>query len=317
MKRIVVISICLLAAFSLLGQANAPWNTNNYKQLLLTPNSAYKKEHIKNRKPVPLPPIREADAAWSKLIWRVIDVREKINHSFYFPSTPQDDRYSLIDLLLKGIEEEGLTAYDPNDDEFKIPISIEDIKAKFGAGGSEVIQVRNQLTGELEDQEVQSGGDFSTSEVLQYMLKEQWYFDKNTSRLQVRVIGICPIRVYTRDDGEYLYEDNEEEDSGSTYDYQDEVPMQPKFRSQLFWVYFPEARPLLATHEVFNPKNDAARMSYDDLFIRRRFGSYIAQVANVFENRAISEYQSGIEEILESERIKEEILKLENDLWEY
>jgi gliding motility associated protien GldN len=278
-------SLLLLIGLALFCSANVMSQTN--------PTSVYSKNHIKNRKPIPYSNIRESDVMWSKLVWRIVDLREKMNLPMYYPTTPQDDRYSLIDLLMYGIENEGLTAYSTNDDEFKEPMTLDEIHTKFDAQADTMMQ-RNRLTGELEP--VIIAGEMHTDDVKRYMVKEQWFFDKQTSTMQVRIIGICPIREYVKD--------------GDTA--MDGVQMK-----QLFWVYFPEARPLLATHEVFNPFNDAARYSFDDLFMKRRFSSFITQISNVHNNRGISEYTVGINSMLEAERIKNDIFEYEHDLWEY
>jgi gliding motility associated protien GldN len=278
-------SLLLLIGLALFCSANVMSQTN--------PTSVYSKNHIKNRKPIPYSNIRESDVMWSKLVWRIVDLREKMNLPMYYPTTPQDDRYSLIDLLMYGIENEGLTAYSTNDDEFKEPMTLDEIHTKFDAQADTMMQ-RNRLTGELEP--VIIAGEMHTDDVKRYMVKEQWFFDKQTSTMQVRIIGICPIREYVKD--------------GDTA--MDGVQMK-----QLFWVYFPEARPLLATHEVFNPFNDAARYSFDDLFMKRRFSSFITQISNVHNNRGISEYTVGINSMLEAEKIKNDIFEYEHDLWEY
>jgi len=82
-------------------------------------------------------------------------------------------------------------------------------------------------------------------------------------------------------------------------------------------VYFPSIRPLLANHEVFNATNDAERRTFDDIFFKRMFSSYIFQETNVYDNRLINQYALGLDAILESEKIKEDIFRLEHDLWEY
>jgi len=281
MKR----SLLLIIGLALFCSANVSAQTNA--------TSVYTKNHIKNRKPIPFSNIRESDVMWSKLVWRIVDLREKMNLPMYYPTTPQDDRYSLIDLLMYGIENEGLTAYDTNDDEFKMPMTLEQIQTKFDAQADTIMQ-RNRLTGELEPKIL--AGEMHTDDVKRYMVKEQWFFDKQTSTMQVRIIGICPIREYIKD--------------GDT-------AMDGIQQKQLFWIYFPEARQLLATHEVFNPYNDAARYSFDDLFMKRKFASFITQISNVHNNRGISEYTVGINSMLEAERIKNDIFTYEHDLWEY
>ena len=258
-----------------------------------TPTSIYSKNHTVNERPIPYAHIREADVMFSKLIWRTINLREKMNQPMYYPTTPMDDRYSLIDLLMFGIENEGLTAYDTEDDEFTQPLTIEEIRIKFGAG-SDTIRQQNRETGLMEEKVFSK--TVSTNEVTKYLVKEQWLFDKQSSTLQVRIIGLCPIR-------EYVKEGDSELDG-----------LQKK---KLFWIFFPEARQLLATHEVFNPFNDARRFSFDDLFMKRRFSSYITQVSNVHDNRAIESYTVGLQTMLESEKIKNDILNMEHDFWEY
>ena len=126
------------------------------------------------------------------------------------------------------------------------------------------------------------------------MLKEEWYFDKQNSTLNVRIIGISPIREFVRDG-----------DATNTIQ-----------RQQVFWVYFPETRNLLATNEAFNPYNDARNMSYDDLFVKRFFNSYIVKESNSF-NRYISQFLAGKEAMLESKKIEDNIFDFEQNLWEY
>ena len=256
-------------------------------------NGAYKRSDTFQKKPMPLPMVREADVFWSKMVWRIIDLREKINQPLYFPTTEVDGITSLSSLLVKGIETGQLTAYDArNDDDFKTPLTMAEVKESFGAE-TRTREVRNFETGELEMREIQ--GEIRLEEVKQLMIKEEWYFDKQNSRLQVRIIGICPIQEFYRED----------------------VPDSPVQRRKVFWIYYPEARELLAANEVFNPYNDSRRMSFDDLFVKRYFNSYIVQESNVYNNRLISQYLVGKNAMLESKRIEEKIFNLEQDLWEY
>jgi len=261
-------------------------------------NGAFKRQDIFQKKPMPLPAVREADVFWSGMIWRIVDLREKINQPLYYPTVESEGRTSLTALLLKGVESGQLTAYDArNDDDFKKPMTLEEVKEAFGAV-TKTIQVRNLETGEMEPRTVE--GEIRLEEIKQYMIKEEWYFDKQASALQVRIVGICPIQEFLRDDsGNVAAEDNQVQ------------------RRKVFWIYYPEARDLLASNEVFNPYNDAHRMSFDDLFIKRYFNSYIVQESNVFNNRVISDYLGGKEAMLESKRIEDKIFNFEQDLWEY
>ena len=139
-------------------------------------------------------------------------------------------------------------------------------------------------------------GELTTDEVLQVMVKEMWFFDRKRSVLDVRIIGLCPIRVY------FEPEDERKEN------------VQKK---KLFWVKFPEARPFLASQEVFNAHNDVEMRSFDEIFFKRFFHGFIVQESNVYNNRVIGDYTLGVESLREAERIENLIFQFEHDLWEY
>ncbi len=256
-------------------------------------NGAFTSTDISEKKPMPLPDVREADVLWSKKVWRIIDLREKMNLPLYYPTVETDGLKNLITLLLDGVESGLITPYDARlDDDFKVPMTYEQVQEAFGAEES-TEETIDFDTGERKMVTIQ--GEIRPGEIKQYMIKEEWYFDKQSSSLNVRIIGICPIREFTRD-----------------IDQPGQVQ-----RTKVFWVYYPEARKLLATNKVLNPYNHAQSMSFDDLFIKRFFNSYIVRESNVYNNRDISAYLSGKDAMLESKRIENEIFNFEQDLWEY
>jgi gliding motility associated protien GldN len=270
-------------------------------------NSVYKKEKHHNKIVQKYAPLRQADVMWSRKIWREIDMRQKINHPFYYPENDGVghtivDRKSLIDVIYSAIQEGSITAYDnaAMDDEFREEMSQDAIK-KIGGAKEEMVEV-------VDWDAVAEGADpseatrmelnktaFDRNSIKKWRLKEEWFFDKQRSVMDVRIIGLAPLQ-----------EDKDEVNGQILGTF-----------SPLFWVYFPEAREILINAEVFNlVKNNAERRTYDDIFWKRMFGSTIVKESSVMD-RKINEYMVGLDALLEAERIKTEIFNIEHDLWEY
>lgn len=284
MKKIsVLMGIVAISSISLFAQ----------DQLL----EVYEREHIPNKRPVPYEYMREADVMWSKLVYRMVDLRQTQNMVLYYPTRPIGGRRNLIDIILYGIDNEGIRAFSVSDqkNEFTAQMTIDEINNAFDAGLDTVLTT-DPLTGELIPQVIDRGR--KTDEVKKLLLKEQWFFDKNHSVMKVRVIGVCPIRIYYRLD-----------DNG--------MPTDDLLQKQTMWVYFPEIRPLLANHELYNPHNDSQRISFDDFFMQRRFTGFVFAVSNIYENRWINSYTLGVDALLEAEKMKESLFNVEHDLWEF
>lgn len=289
MKKILSI-IAIAMTFSLMSfaQEEEPEEAQPFSGV----NGIVKKEHIVNKKYIPYAYVREADVLWSKVVWRMIDMREKINLPMYYPTEPIGDRRNLITVILDAILAGDIVAYDAyQKDEFSLRLTTEEVKKNMGAEKGDTTWVVNPETGLSEARVPES--DMDIASIKKVLLKEVWYFDKKYSRMDVRIIGICPIREAYGESGTEL------------------------MQSLAFWVYYPSLRPYLSKQEVYNTKNDAQHDSYDDLFAKRRFGSFIFSEANVYDNRRIIEYNAGMETTLESERIKNDLFLKEHDMWEY
>ena len=228
----------------------------NAQQTVL--DGVYVNENTPSRKVIPYTNLRQADVMWSKRIWRRMDLRKKQNQVFYYPEEPAQGRKNLFDYIRQAILDDGtLTPYDPG--------TVVDTQ-----------KVRDTLR---------------ASSVKFYEIKEEWFFEKQKSQLEVRVIGIKPMVEKINASGDPVLED-------------------------LFWIYFPEARFVFANSEVFNRINDAERRTYEDVFWKRQFESTVIKESNVYD-RSINEYKTGLDALLEAEKIEEKIFNFEHDFWHY
>ncbi|MFO8128296.1 MAG: gliding motility protein GldN [Bacteroidales bacterium] len=242
-----------------------------------------------NTKPVPYPPLRKADVMWKKRIWRVLDLRQKINQPFYYPLEPHNDWRNLITVIMDALKEGSITAYDATSqtDEFLIPLTYQEVINRQVDTIHKTFQ-RPYPPYEEFDSVIYSS--FDPTRVMRFRIKEDWFFDKQRSQLMVRIIGICPVMMKELEGVE--------------------------FPEPLFWVYFPEARPVFSQALIYNRHNDAMKLTYDDIFWKRMFGSLIYKESNVYD-RKINEYASGLEALYEADRIKNQMMRFEQTLWEY
>lgn len=254
-------------------------------------DGVYVKEHYPTRKVIPYTHLREADVMWATRVWRKLDMREKINHPLYYPTEAIKNRRSLAQVIVEAVREGSLTAYDPLDDEFTITLTKAEIERKLSYVDTQYIESPDppyDLVMTLIPEE------FNPSTVKEFRLKEDWFFDRQRSVLDVRIIGIQPVA------------ENIDKTTGEV-----------RGTEPMFWVYFPEARNIFASAEVFNRVNDAERKTLEDIFWKRMFGSYIYKEKNVYD-RSIGDYMlNTLDQLLEAEKIKEDIFILEHDLWEY
>lgn len=255
------------------------------------------KKNMIERNVVPYPETEEADVVWQRKIWRAIELSEKINQPLYFPTIELASHKSFIQILMDGIEKGEITAYN---EDFTDSLSIKAIREQFDAQDKEYVEEKLDGSG---DTTIYVKGYFNWGEVKELLVTEEWFFDKRYSQMFVRIVGICPVRVFQR---AITTADGEEE---RTSEYS---------KKQLFWIYYPDARKYLAKTLCYTTKNEAAPMSYDDVFQRRRFSSRIISEGLSMNNRHVDDYsRSGLESMLESLRLEQEITNTEHDFWEY
>ena len=226
--------------------------------------------------------IDERDILWSKIVYEKIDLNEKLNFPLLFPvndETYAKNRKSLWRILKENIINKRITElYFDRNDNFKDKMSFNDVM--------EVVSFTELINGVQTPAE-----ELKSIDITGYRIKGMWYFDKRQGEMKYRLLGLMPIGKNLKDDD-------------------------GKNNTDLFWIWYPSIRKILHEEKVFNDKNNASSISFDQLLVSRRFSSFIYKEDNGYGDRSIKEYKiPGLESILESQRIKKEILDFEQDMW--
>jgi gliding motility associated protien GldN len=290
MKKSLLTFAFLAASVSAFAQAPNLNNSTKPTPAERPVDGYYKKTNILSAKVSPYANLRELDVMFSKRVWREIDLREKMNMVFASP------KGRLIDIIAEAVMAGELTAYDAtitkedvNGDEFSTVLKPEQAMGKFA--DSVLVPIKTDPeTGDILESEMRPG-EFNPDSIYKFRIKEDWIFDKQRSVFEPRIIGIAPMIKIKKE--------------GQAFDDQ-----------PAFWIYFPEVRQILVTKEVVNRQNDATGLSYDDIFMKRLFASYIVKESNP-EDLRIKDYAQGIDKLHESERIRKELMNREHDLWSY
>ncbi|KQC31098.1 gliding motility protein GldN [Flagellimonas eckloniae] len=244
----------------------------------------------------------DRDILWSKTIWEVIDLDERVNFPLYYPTDTIGigaDRRSLYHVLMKNIKNGNLTEV-YTDSYFTEKRKFEDLAATLSKVdttdlGYEQINAGEQISAEFINQR-----DLTAADIEEYRIKGIWYFDKRQGELKYRLLGIAPVAP------DVNFVDDESVDPGEN-------------KVELFWVWYPAARQVLHEAKVYNQRNSARPITFDMLLNARRFNAVIYKEDNVHGDREIDDYvfDNALFQLLEAKRIKEVIRDREQDMWAY
>lgn len=246
--------------------------------------------------------VDDRDILWSKTIWEVIDLDERVNFPLYYPTDTVDigaDRRSLYDVFLKNIKNGKLTDVYV-DSYFTEKRKFEDLRATLTRIDTTDLGYEQINAGEALSPEYVNRRDITAADIEEYRIKGIWYFDKRQGELKYRLLGIAPV--------------------APDVNFVDDESMAPgDNKVELFWVWFPSARQILHDAKVYNQRNSAQPISFDMLLNARRFNAVIYKEDNVHGDREIEDYiaDNALFQLLESNRIKEAIRDREQDMWAY
>jgi gliding motility associated protien GldN len=254
-------------------------------------DNAFDKSSLTSRTPLAYEYLRWDDALFAEKVWRELDLREKMNQTFRYDAVDDNGSQIFINMLLKAVNTGQVTAF--ADDRFTTPMSMPEIQ-QLTVGLADTIPQTDPNDPSKVIRYVVTRASFDPKSVTRIRIKEEWVFDRESSKMFVRILGISPLKT--------IYLPNGKERGTST----------------MFWVYYPDLRPMLAKNEVYNPKNmGQSRMTWEELFESRMFSSYIVKSSmDNPSNKFIKVYiKDPILALLEGDNIKEKMFNYEQDLW--
>ena len=243
---------------------------------------------------IPRPYLRKADEKFRRRVWRVVDLRQKLNKSWTWPRAP------ITQVFWELATQAKVRAYAT--DSLRRIITPEEIVANTGS-------MRNKRTlkagvdPENHDAEDNSNYDitivydpFDWKDIRKFEIMEDWIFDYKHGEMRPVIVAIAPVIAQ----------------DGST-DLKNEI--------KPFWLKMDDCRPTLAKSQVFNRYNDAMRLNWDQhINGHRLFDSYIVRTTDqddtyLKDKSAFSTDYTAL--LLESDKIKNDLFIFEHDLWEY
>ncbi len=297
-KSLIIVGAVALLPLSMAAQANIL----NAKKPEEIGKKTAEQIAADNDAPLPYGYVDDRDILWSKTVWEVVDLDERVNFPLYYPLDTIDigaDRRSLYDVFLKNIKNGKLTDVYV-DSYFTEKRNFSDLAATLKKVDTTDLGYEQINAGEELSPEYINQRELTAADIEEYRIKGIWYFDKRQGELKYRLLGIAPV--------------------APDVNFIDDESMDPAdAKVELFWVWYPSARQILHDAKVFNQRNSAQPISFDMLLNARRFNAVIYKEDNVHGDREIKEYiaDNALFQLLESDRIKEGIRDREQDMWAY
>lgn len=275
---------------------------NDTSKMSLRRDAAVERSMFKDRIPLDYEFLRADDALYTQRVWREIDIREKINLPFRYQAQDDNGDQRFVSILVNAVRRElkngNAIAFSAEDDRFTTFLDSAAYEKAIGGGGQcDTLPVYNITDPTKIDSFVVSCPNLSPDEIVKFRIKEEWVFDREASRMFVRILGIAPCKTQYAPDGKT--------ERGVT---------------PLFWIYYPDLRSTLAKYEVYNPKNmGVSRMTWEELFEARMFSSYVIKstLDNPMNKMLRNLINDPILRLLEGDNIKDKIFNYEQNLWQY
>ena len=266
-------------------------------------DAAVERSMFKDRIPLEYEYLRADDALYTQRVWREIDIREKINLPFRYQAQDDNGDQRFISILVKAVRDQlkngNAVAFSPDDDRFTTFLDSTAFEKAVG-GGSQCDTIG--VYGDVNDPTKITKysvvcNTLNPDDIVKFRIKEEWLFDREASRMFVRILVIAPCKTILAPDG-----------------------VTERGVIPLFWIYYPDIRGVLAKYEVYNPKNmGVSRMTWEELFEARMFSSYVIKstLDNPMNKYIRTLINDPILRLLEGDDIKNKISNYEQNLWQY
>lgn len=237
--------------------------------------------------PLPYTALYSSDALYRVRVWRTIDARTQKNVKYFFnKAIDGEDNSRLINIILKGIKDDGVQAFSNIDDRFTTPISYEEVVATFGGGKDTA--AKYDMEGNIAGYQVRNRM-VSGDSVTKFRIKEEWVFNKRDGKTYIRILGIAPLSSYTTSDG-YTVANSEH---------------------ALFWIYYPDLRKTLVRNNIVNPLDMGGRITWEEVFENRLFDSKVIKSSldaeNGFNENPLTDAHAG--------EIQQQLNNLSRRMW--
>ncbi|WP_199137089.1 type IX secretion system protein PorN/GldN [Pedobacter sp. ASV12] len=309
MRKVFFLSLLLLTTAFAFAQTTAtppPTTTTDKpatpkKKLPKKDGYVYREESVADTV-VPYSVVNKEDVAYTKRVWREIDLRDHGNQILASP------KINLIGVIYEALKNGELDMYANDDEDFqKDPINNK--KANNAAGTYSAADTAflgvNPGTNEVN----RANNEFFAASYPIVRLKEDWILDIKRGIFEPRIIGLALVRIDVK-----TQVDN---NGNPVVDPTTNTARADTLKSATGWFYFDDLREILVKKKIANNFNDNSGINFDDVFTRRLFFSNIVKQSNAADNRIEDYISNSKDRLLESERIKKAMADFEQGLWEY
>lgn len=236
-------------------------------------------------------PKSEAELAWEKVVYRMLDLTNVKNATLYYPEEPTADQESLFRIIMRLLANDQIPAYEYLDgrevftDQYRV--KVKDILDRF-----HVIYTQAKGSTEKSPKYAIDDSDVPANEVLSYYIIEKWQIDNRNNRMETTIEAICPVLHRSGDFG------------GEAVRY----PM--------FWIKFDNLRPYLTQQYIFvDDDNNLAKYTYDDFFQLTMYEGDIYKTRNLRNLSLMQQFPDPDELKQAQDSIQHRLLTYTDKMW--